>query len=399
MSEDRLGETKTRSNRSFARRIGRWGISFTTFSLNVGLAAAAVMIGVTTIQMRAEEKPVVEATPPVEVSTIRPDHQNGFEVTRSFVGRLEPARQTDLGFELSGTIQDIRVDEGGTVRRGDVIAVLDTRTLEAERRRQIANRLATESDRELAALTLTRQMKLKDGGHVSEQILDQARLTLSRLDAMLAQIDAAIETIDINLDKSVLKAPFDGIAGERLLDEGATVSPGMPVVTLLESVKPAVRIGLAPEIVDSLPEMHHFQIEISGKTFAAKLVALRPDLQTRTRTVEALFELEVPETAPRFGRLAELSLPEEIKEEGYWVPTSALKEGPRGLWTVLAVVETENGDSGMEYHVVREAVEVLHADADRSFVRGTITGETRIVAEGVHRVVLGQSVTPVENGV
>ncbi|MCV0425305.1 MAG: efflux RND transporter periplasmic adaptor subunit [Roseibium sp.] len=399
MSDDRLDREKESAGRNFARRLGRWGVSLTTFSVNVGLAAAAVMIGVTTIQMRAEEKPEVAATPAVQVNIMRPVFQTGYEVRRSFVGRLEPARQTDLGFELSGTIRDIRIDEGGTVQKGEVIAVLDTRTLEAERRRQLANRRATESDRELAALTLDRQKKLKESGHVSEQVLDQARLTLSRLDATLVQIDATIESIDISLDKSVLKAPFDGIAGERLLDEGATVSSGLPVLKLLETAKPTVRIGLAPEVADQILRTETFEIEISGQIFPARLTAMRPDLQTRTRTIEALFQLEAPDNAPLFGRLAELSLPEHVEEEGFWVPTSALKEGPRGLWTVLAVVEAGEGERGAAFQVAREAVEVLHTSAGRSFVRGTITGETRIVADGVHRVVLGQLVSPAESGV
>lgn len=398
MAEDRLNSENRLSGRKSLKRVGRGALSLATFSLNVGLAAAAVMIGVTTIQMRAEEKPAIEATPPVQVSVIQPDLQPGFEVERSFVGRLEPARQTALGFELSGTIEKIMTDEGGAVRKGDVIAVLDTRTLDAELRRQIANRRATESDRELAALTLARQQKLKDGGHVSAQILDQARLTLSRLDATLSQIDAAIEAIEISLDKSVLTAPFDGVVGERLLDEGATVAPGAPVLNLLESSRPTVRIGLAPEVVAQIEIADEYQVDISGRTYLARLSALRPDLQTRTRTIEALFELDGLEDAPRFGRLAELSMPEQIEVGGFWVPTSALKEGPKGLWTVLAVVETDAGDASLTFKIAREAVEVLHADADRSFVRGTISGDTRIVADGVHRVVVGQFVTPIENG-
>lgn len=371
------------------RRIGKAFLSLTVFTVYAGVASAAVMIGVTTIQMRAAERPAVEAAPLTQVRTVGPVFQSGYDVTRSFVGRLEPARRTDLGFELSGKVSDIRVDEGDRVSKGDVIAVLDSRSLEAERRRQVANRRATESDRELAFLTLNRRQKLKDGGHVSEQSLDQARLALGRLDASLDQIDAVIEAIDINLEKSVLKAPFDGQVGERLLDEGATVSPGMAVLRLLESARPMVRIGLAPEVIDRLDGDETFEIRISGRDFKARLSGLRPDLQTRTRTIETLFELQTPDAAPSFGRLAELSVTERVKADGFWLPVDALKEGRRGLWTVLAVAE----DDTSGYSVVSEAVEILHATEDRVFVRGTISEETRIISEGAHRVVVGQPVS------
>lgn len=383
------------------KRFGRGLVSLTSFSVNVGLAAAAVMVGVTTIQMRAEEKPQVDAAPLAEVQVFLPERQSGYAVQRTFAGRIEPARQTDLAFELAGTVLEITVDEGDPVARGDVIARLDTRSLEAERRRQLANRLAVESDRELAELTLARRQKLQQAGHVSTQTFDQARLALSRLDATLAQIDAALETIDINLDKSVLRAPFPGHVGARALDEGATVAPGQAALTLLESARPQVRIGLPPRVAEALQRNETFDIRVGSRNLKAGLAGLRPDLQTRTRTIEALFEMEVETQLPGFGDLAELTLEEWIETDGYWVPVAALKEGPRGLWTVLAITDAETGLApavGSDLVVVREAVEVLQTDEKRAFVRGTITADTRIVAGGIHRVVAGQQVQLAESG-
>ena len=109
-----------------------------------------------------------------------------------------------------------------------------------------------------------------------------------------------------------------------------------------------------------------------------------------------LFELVVPDAAPSFGRLAQLSLSEHVETDGFWVPTDALKEGPRGLWTVLVAAHATDESEPASTFIAREAVEVLYADADRSFVRGTITKDTKIVSEGVHRVVVGQAVSVVE---
>ncbi|WP_269583901.1 efflux RND transporter periplasmic adaptor subunit [Roseibium sp. Sym1] len=395
MRDKKVDQGKGTSGPGRLRRLARTLLGFTTFSLNTALAGAVVMIGVTTIQMRAEEKPRIDAAPLTEVRFFRPDPQPGYEVARSFTGRLEPARQTDLAFELTGTIRQIRADEGDTVERGDVIARLDTRSLEAERRRQLANRKAAESDLELAELTLNRRRKLQQAGHVSEEVLDRARLAASRLQASLAQIDAAMETIDINLDKSVLRAPYDGRVGARLLDEGATATPGQPVLKVLESARPTVRIGLAPDVAGRLDREETFTIRIGSRAFEARFTGIRPDLQTRTRTIEALFELKGGTALPGFGQLAELTLSERIDAEGFWVPAASLKEGPRGLWTLLTLAEAGESNTHL---VVREAVEVLHMDADRAFVRGTITGATRIVADGVHRVVAGQTVRLQKSG-
>jgi len=395
MQDNKHDDEKQPSAKSRLRRIGRSLVSLATFSVNVGLAAAAIVIGVTTIQMRAEEKPQVGASPLAEVNVFQPEFQSGYAVRRSFAGRLEPARQTDLAFELSGTLQGISAEEGEPVNKGDVIARLDTRSLEVERRRQQANRRAAESDRELAALTLDRRQKLQEAGHASVETLDQARLALSRFDATLAQIDAAIEAIDVNLDKSVLRAPFSGRIGARLLDEGATTAPGQPVLRILESARPQVRIGLPPDTVGKLQRQQTYIIRIGGELFEAGFIGVRPDLQTRTRTIDALFELQGGSSPSGFGELAELQLEDQVETEGYWLPMSTLKEGPRGLWTVLVIADRSGDDPSAEsagHMVVREAVEVLHADADQVFVRGTLTPETRVVADGVHRVVAGQYV-------
>ncbi|MEE9603046.1 MAG: hypothetical protein V3V75_07065, partial [Thermoguttaceae bacterium] len=64
-----------------------------------------------------------------------------------------------------------------------------------------------------------------------------------------------------------------------------------------------------------------------------------------------------------------------------------LSEGSKGLWTVLTVVEREGGPS-----VVREAVEVLHAEQGRAFVRGNLGKETRVVVNGTNRIIPGQRV-------
>ena len=396
-------DQKVRTNGSRRRAtLGKRLVGAVTFLVNVGLAAAAVMVGVTTIQMRAEEKPEISASPLTEVRVITPQEEEGYRVARTFAGRLEPARQTDLAFELSGTLMQIRREEGDSVTKGDVIARLDTRALETERRRQQANRLAAESDRELAFLTLSRRQQLQEAGHVSAEVLDQARLALSRLDATLAQIDAAIEAIEINLDKSVLRAPFSGRIGARLLDEGATVSPGLPVLSILESARPLVRIGLPPDLANRLVIGDGFEIRIGSQAYAAEFIGIRPDLQTRTRTIEALFELPENMRPLGFGDLAELTLSDHVAARGYWLPMAALKEGPRGLWTVLALNGVETGKGSevpADLIVVREAVEVLHADAGKVFVRGTITPRSRILAGGVHRVVVGQAVRLAESGV
>ncbi len=77
---------------------------------------------------------------------------------------------------------------------------------------------------------------------------------------------------------------------------------------------------------------------------------------------------------------------------GAWLPLSALTEGAKGLWTVLTVVEREDGPL-----IAREAVEVLHVEHGRAFVRGNLAKESRVVVNGTNRIIPGQRVALVVN--
>ena len=73
--------------------------------------------------------------------------------------------------------------------------------------------------------------------------------------------------------------------------------------------------------------------------------------------------------------------------DGAWVPVTALRDGVRGLWTVLVAVPSDAGSV-----VAEEAVEILYADETRALVRGTFADGARLIESGAHRVTPGQAV-------
>jgi hypothetical protein len=113
-----------------------------------------------------------------------------------------------------------------------------------------------------------------------------------------------------------------------------------------------------------------------------------PEIDESTRTAAVVFQFD-PGQRLLVGQLARLALQQRVDTKGIWLPTSALVKGIRGLWSCFAVEKTH--DRGA-YEVRRRDVEVLHTEADRVFVRGTINDGDRIIKDGVQRVVPGQLV-------
>jgi len=348
----------------------------------LGLAVA----GVAALHERSGAEPLPGAHPPVAVKTLKLEIEPSYREVVRYVGRLEAARQTALAFERPGLVTKVRKDEGHRVAAGDVVAMLDTSQLEASRNQREAQIRELEARLELARLTLDRQVKLRKNGWSPEQRLDEASTALDELSAAMDRVKAQIESIDIDIQKSQLKAPFDGVIAARSIDEGAVIVAGTPILTVLEDGHRQLRVGLPPEVAAKLDEAKSYRVQTSAGPAEARLYASRPDLQSATRTVTALFDVTTGEATP-FGEIVTLVLERDIQERGAWVPLVALQESDRGLWSLLTVAVQDG-----EPVVRREAAEVLHVDGAHAYVRGTFEPGASVIANGTNRVVPGQRV-------
>ena len=162
------------------------------------------------------------------------------------VGTVQPIQQVNVGSLISGTISEIDVAINDTVKTGQVLAKLDTSSLEAVLARDHATLTARNADVEDAKATqeaavdaLTRAQSLHDKGFGTQADLTTATTTRRRADAALASALANVEVAkaDVqlsktNMDKAVIVAPIDGTVLNLQADLGQTVSASTTTVTL-----------------------------------------------------------------------------------------------------------------------------------------------------------------------
>lgn len=351
----------------------------------IGAAAGTGVLGHGALSSRAAEATGPEPAPPTPVAPLRIEMVTGHEVARRFSGQFEPRQETPLGFERAGTVLQVAVREGDRVEAGAVLARLDTRLLEAERARLEASREGMQAQTELARRIDERQRELRRSGHVSTQRTDDSSLTLARLEAGIAEVEAGIAAVDVQLSKAVVAAPYAGTVGERLMDAGAVATPGAPVLTLLQDGPVRFRVGLDPALAEGMEVGAPAEVEVGARTLPARLAHLAPELDSATRSRTAFFEVEGD--APPARATGEMTLPDRVDEPGAWVPLAALRQGPRGTWTLLTV--TGDGDGP---RVGVEAAEIVHLAEGRAYVRGTFADGALYLPGGTHRVVPGQPV-------
>ena len=360
--------------------------------------------------------------------------------TRSFSGLIKATRTSEIGFKRSGRIEEITVQTGQRVRQGELLARLDIQQTEADLAQARASLQAAEAqlaeavagprletiaaaraqvadvdaDVKLWSSRVERQQELLSTRAVSEQEFDDSRFQLEaatnrrdrfqrQLDELLAgtraeqiaalragvaQWSANVKRLEVEVEDSYLRAPYDAVISNRHFDEGVVTPPGAAIFRLVEYQSVEAWVGLPVDYLPRLQDTSLHRLVVEGTVYFATVRDILPevDLATRTRTV-VLTLTPTPEQPqlPVPGQMARLSLLRQNEQLGFWVPTTALTRGQRGLWAVLVVSPTDQT-------VQRREVELMQVDSDRALVRGLVEAGERYVTTGLHRLTPGQQV-------
>ncbi len=327
-----------------------------------------------------------------------------YQVKQKYSGSIVAGRESDHGFDRAGLLADILVDEGAKVKKGDILAHLDMRRFDARARELDASLVQTAAlEMESKALfdraeaNFSRYQVLLEKKHISEQKFDQVKFDLIALkarkaaaEAAVTKAQAALESLKIERDMATLTARFDGSVIRRYLDEGSTLGAGTPVIRLIEDSKLEIHVGLPATAVAALIMGKDYKFNYQGGDIITRLRAILKRLDQSTRTVTAIFDVATDSMNIRAGDLAQLALNKDIQQAGFWLPSSALAESRRGLWSVYSLKPYK----GYENYATlsRQELQVLYTDANRVFVRGTLQDGDRIITGGIHRLAPNQLV-------
>ncbi len=371
----------------------RWGLPIAATTATATAAGLAIALAVSW-----RPRPPVLRPLPVAVVTAQPVSQ--YLTRRDYTGEVVAGRRSNLGFELPGSLEQVLVEEGDRVARGQPLARLDRRRLLAQRQQLLAQQRvavgAVEEVRQqliLAELQRDRRRRLHAQGAISREDLDQqihgSAALRSRLVQAESQVDGAggrLRQIEVDLARSVLVAPFAGTVSRRLLDEGVVVSGGQAVISLVEAAPQEVRVGVPPAVAQGLRLGERHPVQVGERRLVATVSALLPELDAGSRTTTVV--LRLPLDALPVGATARLSLRRSEQGEGFWLPTTALVAAEQGLWSVY-VLGSPGATPERGRQVVRRLVDIVHSEGDRSLVRGTLRPGERVIAAGTQRVVPG----------
>ena len=330
---------------------------------------------------------------PLTVATTLYKIQSSYQRQVRYLGLIVAVERANLSFEVSGLLASSPLREGTPVESGETIATLDTEAISLRRDSIQADLKQVKVDLELAQLREKRQRKLLSARSISEDIYDETRLAVESLEARAQSVRSRLASIELDIEKSRLVAPYSGIIADRFAHKGTVVSAGTPIVRLISNAAKEAHVGVSAERAQALIIGQSYQLALQEQVFLAELLSVRPDVDPLTRSTTAVFA--IPENMPALdGVPINLLLSEVVNLRGGWLPLTALQEGKRGIWTVMRVEELEDNN---ELQAVREAVQVLEIKGEFAYVQGTLKNNSRVIASGLHRLAPGSKIQAQES--
>jgi RND family efflux transporter MFP subunit len=154
-----------------------------------------------------------------------------------FTGRFQAVESVEIRPRVSGYIDQVAFKEGGQVKRGDLLFVIDPRPYQAEADHASADVKRFKTALELAKIELTRVQRLRDSGAVSEEELDERKSTVAQAEANVSGSAATLESATLNLSFTRVVSPIAGRVGRAEVTRGNLVTGGTNGGTLLTSVQ------------------------------------------------------------------------------------------------------------------------------------------------------------------
>ncbi|MBE8168625.1 MAG: efflux RND transporter periplasmic adaptor subunit [Shewanella sp.] len=313
--------------------------------------------------------------------------QPSYQTTHHYVGTVTSAQHAELSFELAGKLTKINVNSGDMVRKGQLLATLNTELLEAAQNQLLATLNQNNADLLLAQRTLKRNNQMIEGKFVSVQGLDEAQSRVNQLLASHQRITAQLASIKIKLNKSILIAPFDGQITQKHQSTGNVVNTGSAVLTLVNLNNMEVKLHVPSHRSQHFKIGNPINTVINGAEVSASITGVNRQISESTRTKQIRLQVSSNNTLSH-GDIAYVSQQNTINQSGYWVPVSALTDGVRGLWNVYALSPTDNET----YHVERRDIEILYTSGEQAFITGALSDREQIVSSGIHKLVSNQRV-------
>jgi membrane fusion protein (multidrug efflux system) len=339
--------------------------------LVISAFALATLLGGCAKQMAG---PARVAAPPQAVE-VTPVVRQDLAETLNLVGSVAANESAVIRPEMTGLVRSIHFEEGQAVKKGDLLVKID----ESEVRAQLGQ---TEARFRLAELNLQRSEKLGESMSNSVAEVDRAR-------SEFASAKSDLELVRVRLERTEIRAPFDGVVGGRTISPGDYVSSQSQITTINDLSRLKIDFQVPERFGAKVRPGTTFRVKsqalaaethLSGQVY---FVASIVDRATRSSEVKGFVEADAPGLKP--GMFANVELVLDVRKGILTVPEGAILTTTSG--TQIIVTKEENGTTIAEFILVKTGLRA-NGYVEVVPVRGELSESRQVVASGVGALIL-----------
>ncbi len=274
---------------------------------------------------------------PVAVTTVTAeDVVEKIEAT----GTVEAIHRAVVASQVAGEVIRIAIKPGDRVKRDQLLLQIDPRHYELSFKQAEAQWFSARAAFEKARADFQRNEKLHQTGDISDFVFENSRLQMIAAEANMKVAEAAMELARKQLEETRITAPFDGLISTVHTDLGNTVSPGMPLVTLVDLKQVKITVGVSEKDVARVKKGMPVFVTLEahpGRRFEGRVAAVGPEADARARTFPVEIRLDNPAGLPlRAGMVARVNIIIKTLKQVPIIPLAALAEKGQSV-SVFAV--------------------------------------------------------------
>ncbi|MCL2567728.1 MAG: efflux RND transporter periplasmic adaptor subunit [Alphaproteobacteria bacterium] len=263
------------------------------------------------------------ATIPVVVKKI---HRQDFQVYEKTIGSISNLDINTVSAEVSGLVERINVNIGDTVKVGDVIAVVDSRELKNNVNSQEAEIQRLSALLADAKRTQSRYQKLIKDGFVSQADMDTLNTSIKTYQEQLVNARAVLSNSKIQLARSSIRAPQEGMIQQRYIAVGTLVSNTTSIVDIVNNKNLMVIASMPEGFSHRLKSNQEVTLRVSGTDISlkTKIKELKPVIDEQSRSVSLIIYIPKNDYNLKPGGTLEVYISMENRKDAVVVPESAV---------------------------------------------------------------------------
>ncbi|MDO6441376.1 MULTISPECIES: efflux RND transporter periplasmic adaptor subunit [unclassified Marinobacter] len=313
--------------------------------------------------------------PPAQISATKAQTESWTPSVKA-VGSITAINGIEVANEVPGVIKSINFESGDSVKQGDILIRLDTAIEDAAlRTRRAESQLAEQEFKRISDLLPKRA--------VSQSQYDESK---ANFDAARARVNES----EAQLSKKVIRAPFDGTLGIRMVDQGEYIATGTPIVEINMLDPIYVDYTLSEKNLPDVARDYAVVATVAavpGQEFEGKVSAINTSVNPETRTVRVRATLDNPEGLLRPGMFATILTRQPEDNEVVTVPRTAISYNTYGDF-VFAVEENDEG----ALIVNRRSITAGQTRDTRVAILSGLEADETVVSKGLLRLRAGQKV-------